>query len=99
MEDSELLASLSRFVIILLTIHFSVLTCVSQDCIVLSMIPPDPNKSPFAELRCVVPIRMTTDPWNAEGTGAPFIVSEYSTPSTPDESRAASHFSDYQDPM
>lgn len=62
------------------------------------MIPPDPNKSPFAELRCVVPIRMTTDSWNAEGTGAPFIVSEYSTPSTPDESRAASHFSDYQDP-
>ncbi|CAL1712360.1 unnamed protein product [Somion occarium] len=68
-----------------------------KDCIVLSMIPPDPTKSPFSELRCVVPIRLTTDPWSSDNTGAPFLQTEYSTPSTPEESHAGSHFSDYQE--
>lgn len=61
------------------------------------MIPPDPTKSPFSELRCVVPIRLTTDPWSSDNTGAPFLQTEYSTPSTPEESHAGSHFSDYQE--
>jgi len=33
------------------------------DCILFSMTPPEPRKSPFNELRQVVPIRLTTDPW------------------------------------
>lgn len=47
------------------------------------MTPPDPVKSPFRELRQVVPIHLTTDKWvpngryNADG-------SEYSLASTPD---------------
>jgi hypothetical protein len=31
------------------------------------MVPPDPVKSPFTELRLNVPIKLTTDPCNAGG--------------------------------
>ncbi|KAN0087511.1 hypothetical protein V8E55_006132 [Tylopilus felleus] len=40
-----------------------------RDYLVLSMTPPDLSKSPFKELRMVVPIRLTTDRWNNDGTG------------------------------
>jgi len=40
-----------------------------KDCILFSVTPPEPQKSPFAELRQVIPIRLTTDPWSADGLG------------------------------
>ncbi|KAJ3553978.1 hypothetical protein NM688_g3342 [Phlebia brevispora] len=55
-----------------------------RDSIVLAMIPPDVTKSPFDELRCVVPIRLTTDPWTHDGSGD-LAPSEYSIPSSEDE--------------
>ena len=49
------------------------------------MIPPDISKSPFDELRCVVPIRLTTDPWTNDGSGGGVTSSEYSLPSSEDD--------------
>lgn len=40
-----------------------------QDYLVLTMTPPDLSKSPFKELRMVVPIRLATDRWNNDGAG------------------------------
>ncbi|EPQ51092.1 hypothetical protein GLOTRDRAFT_118131 [Gloeophyllum trabeum ATCC 11539] len=54
-----------------------------KDCIVLSMVPPDPKKSPFVELRQVVPIRLTTDSWSVVNPG--MTESEYSVPSNPED--------------
>ncbi|KAI0077850.1 hypothetical protein K474DRAFT_1041851 [Panus rudis PR-1116 ss-1] len=69
-----------------------------KDCLVLSMTPPDPTKTPFHELRSVVPIRLTTDSWNSGGAGL-FAGSEYSAPSTPDDTPGPdSHFGDYREP-
>lgn len=57
-----------------------------KDCIVLSMVPPDPSKSPFRELRQVIPVRLTTDLWSLNNDDHPnFDGSEYSVPSTPDD--------------
>ncbi|KAI0699466.1 hypothetical protein BC835DRAFT_1331525 [Cytidiella melzeri] len=41
-----------------------------KDYIVLSMIPPDVTKSPFKELRLVVPVRITTDRYTNDGSVA-----------------------------
>ncbi|KAL0960777.1 hypothetical protein HGRIS_005798 [Hohenbuehelia grisea] len=41
-----------------------------KDCIVLSMTPPEPQKSPFGELRLLAPIQLTTDAWAADGAGS-----------------------------
>ncbi|KAF7799712.1 hypothetical protein EIP86_010954 [Pleurotus ostreatoroseus] len=57
-----------------------------KDSIVLTMVPPDISKSPFDEFRCVVPIRLTTDPWTHDGSGD-FAPSEYSVPSSEEEAR------------
>jgi len=46
-----------------------------KDCIVLSITPPDPVKSPFRELRQEVPVRLTTDPW-ISGVGDQYYSSE-----------------------
>lgn len=59
-----------------------------QDCLLLSMTPPEPQKSPFTELRQVIPVRLTTDVWTANGTGIGAAAparssSEYSVPSSP----------------
>jgi len=35
-----------------------------QDCILLSMYPPEPRRSSLGELRQVVPIQLATDTWN-----------------------------------
>ncbi|KAI0784813.1 hypothetical protein C8Q75DRAFT_370739 [Abortiporus biennis] len=68
-----------------------------KDCIVLSMSPPDPVKTPFGELRNVIPIRLTTDPWSDDGSG-PFAPSEYSVPSTPeDAAHSGNPFADYRE--
>lgn len=53
----------------------------------MSTTPPDAQKAPFIELRMTIPVRLTTDPWTADGTGigANRVPSEPSVPSTPDE--------------
>lgn len=60
-----------------------------KDCIVVSMAPEDIGRTPFGELRCVVPVRLCTDSYNSDGNVAP----EYSAPSTPEEP----HFDDYKE--
>lgn len=50
----------------------------------LSMVPPEPHKAPWKELRLVVPIRLTTDPWVNDGDGG-YAPSNFSVPSDPDE--------------
>ncbi|TFK40766.1 hypothetical protein BDQ12DRAFT_679993 [Crucibulum laeve] len=65
-----------------------------RDCILFTMTPLEPQRCPFMDLRQVIPVRLTTDPWTADGTGlgarnnAP---SEYSIPSTPDEHHDDDH--------
>ncbi|KDQ25451.1 hypothetical protein PLEOSDRAFT_1113446 [Pleurotus ostreatus PC15] len=48
---------------------FSAAGLTVVDCVILSCTPPEPQKAPFSELRLVVPIRLTTDPYTADGTG------------------------------
>ncbi|EKM51698.1 uncharacterized protein PHACADRAFT_261993 [Phanerochaete carnosa HHB-10118-sp] len=64
-----------------------------KDCIVLTMVPPDVTKSPFDELRCVVPMRLVTDPWTNDGSGT-FEPSEYSSPSS-EEDATSQRFVDF----
>jgi hypothetical protein len=33
-----------------------------KDCIVFSITPPDSHKGPIGDMRCVIPIRLVTDP-------------------------------------
>lgn len=58
---------------------------------VLNMTPPDPLKSPFKELRLVVPIRLATDPYTADGSGLTAYSGHYrpSSISSSDEFEAA----------
>lgn len=59
-----------------------------KDCILFSMTPPEAQKAPFIELRQVVPIRLTTDVFSADGTGIGSNYrseSEYSVPSALDD--------------
>lgn len=58
---------------------------MQQDCIVVTVTPPEPTKAPFSELRQVVPIRLTTDPWSNDGMGQGFTMADYSLPPTPEE--------------
>ena len=51
-----------------------------KDYLVLSMTPPDPAKTPFNELRQVVPVRLTTDSWSSDGACQTFSASDYSIP-------------------
>ncbi|KAF5360486.1 hypothetical protein D9756_005008 [Leucocoprinus leucothites] len=44
-----------------------------KDCIVLSMTPPDPVQCPFRDFRLVVPIRLATNVWNADGNGTDIV--------------------------
>jgi hypothetical protein len=44
------------------------------------MTPPDPVKSTFRELRQVVPVRLTTDPWTPVVENYHFEGSEYFGP-------------------
>lgn len=48
------------------------------------MAPPDPPKAPFSEMRLVVPIRLTTDPWSVDGL-TQAITGDFSPPATPEE--------------
>ncbi|KAH9841351.1 uncharacterized protein C8Q71DRAFT_325791 [Rhodofomes roseus] len=58
-----------------------------KDYLVLSMTPPDPSKTPYSELRQVVPVRLTTDSWSSDGAGQTFSASDYSIPILASESR------------
>ncbi|KAH9847954.1 hypothetical protein C2E23DRAFT_846414 [Lenzites betulinus] len=58
-----------------------------KDFVEFSMIPPDPVKCPFKEVRLVIPIRLTTDPWSSEGLVLAVAESDISTPSTPSEAQ------------
>ncbi len=59
-----------------------------KDFIELSMIPPDPVKCPFREMRLVIPIRLTTDPWSSDGYMLAGADSDFSAPSTPPDSQS-----------
>jgi len=40
-----------------------------KDCILFTVNSLDPSKSPFSEIREVIPIRLATDPWTPNGAG------------------------------
>ncbi|KAF4617594.1 hypothetical protein D9613_005955 [Agrocybe pediades] len=40
-----------------------------KDCILFTINPVDPGKAAFSVLREVIPVRLSTDPWTANGTG------------------------------
>ena len=44
----------------------------------LSMHPPDPARSPFSDVRIVVPVRLSTDPWSADEFGPDIRIAGYS---------------------
>ncbi|KAH9891554.1 hypothetical protein C8Q73DRAFT_746655 [Cubamyces lactineus] len=54
-----------------------------KDFIELSMLPPDPPRAPFSEMRLVIPIRLVTDPWSTDGQGLAISDSDFSNPPTP----------------
>jgi hypothetical protein len=42
-----------------------------QDYVVMYVVPSEPHKAPFRDVRIVVPIQLTTDPWvNSDGADA-----------------------------
>lgn len=51
---------------------------------VLSIAPPDPGKSPFMDLRIVIPMKLTTDPWTGDLAADEYGVLGYSDHSDPD---------------
>ncbi|KAH9983012.1 hypothetical protein BJV74DRAFT_852374 [Russula compacta] len=63
-----------------------------KDCIVFSITPPDPLKGQIGDLRCVIPIRLVTDPaWgpNAGPLDASFVPQASPTPSEAHDSVTA----------
>ncbi|KAI0301225.1 hypothetical protein B0F90DRAFT_1628688 [Multifurca ochricompacta] len=53
-----------------------------KDCIVFSIAPPDPLKGPIGDMRCVIPIRLVTDPWSPAAVHSDTFVPQASpTPS------------------
>ena len=55
-----------------------------QDFILFTVNPHDPKKSPFRDLRQVVPVRLTTDTWTMNGAGVGVLPAfEYSVPLSP----------------
>ncbi|KAI0337486.1 hypothetical protein BDW22DRAFT_1363973 [Trametopsis cervina] len=76
-----------------------------RDCLLLAMIPPDVSKSPFKELRLVVPIRLVSDPFSHSLDGHDHALgalgydaepSEYSSPSS-EEDQTSQHLVNYRD--
>lgn len=69
-RDSKRLASVSRYILLLpFKLSTSRDSFIFQDCVLLTVNPTDPSKSPFSELREVIPVRLSTDPWTANGSG------------------------------
>jgi len=55
-----------------------------QDFILFTVNPHDPKKSPFRDLRQVIPVRLTTDAWTMNGAGVGILPAfEYSEPPSP----------------
>ena len=55
-----------------------------QDFILFTVNPHDPKKSPFRDLRQVIPVRLTTDTCSGNGAGVGILPAfEYSVPSSP----------------
>ncbi|OJA17766.1 hypothetical protein AZE42_04869 [Rhizopogon vesiculosus] len=52
-----------------------------KDFVVLSVTPPDSSKPPFKELRLVVPVRLATDRYTADGSGLTAYSGQYRPPS------------------
>ncbi|KAJ6538545.1 hypothetical protein DFH09DRAFT_1177180 [Mycena vulgaris] len=57
-----------------------------QDCILLTVTPPDVTKSPFVHIRETIPVRLTTDPWTDDGRGIAADRPSLSVPPSPEES-------------
>ncbi|KAJ7498660.1 hypothetical protein FB451DRAFT_1016434 [Mycena latifolia] len=56
-----------------------------QDCILLTVTPPDVTKSPFVHVRETIPVRLTTNPWTEDGRGMVAARPSLSVPSSPEE--------------
>jgi hypothetical protein len=59
-----------------------------KDCLLFTVTPLDPAKTPFGDLREVIPIKLSTDPWTPNGAGIggrAESVLESPTPPTPTE--------------
>ncbi|KXN81785.1 hypothetical protein AN958_03711, partial [Leucoagaricus sp. SymC.cos] len=56
-----------------------------KDCIVLSMTPLDPGKCPFRDFRLIVPIRLATNVWTADGSGIGLARDSVRTPTGSNE--------------
>jgi hypothetical protein len=63
---------------------------------VLSMIPPDVTKSPFDELRLVVPVRLTTDSYSNDGSIPLSTADADSAPSSEDDA-SSQRLANYRD--
>ncbi|KAJ3504111.1 hypothetical protein NLJ89_g8111 [Agrocybe chaxingu] len=57
-----------------------------KDCILFTVNPLDPSKSPFGEVREVIPVRLATEPWTPNGAG---MVSDFTM--NPSPKQAALH--------
>jgi len=58
-----------------------------QDCILLTVTPPDATKAAFIGIREVIPARLTTDPWTEDGRGIAMPQPEsLSVPPSPEDS-------------
>ncbi|KAM5531316.1 hypothetical protein V8D89_015031 [Ganoderma adspersum] len=55
---------------------------IVRDFLEFTMHPPEPTKAPFKEMRLVIPIRLTTDPWSVDSMTSA-VVDDWSAPPTP----------------
>ncbi|KAJ7094520.1 hypothetical protein B0H15DRAFT_829880 [Mycena belliarum] len=56
-----------------------------QDCILLTVTPPDVTKSPFIHIRETIPVRLTTNPWTEDGRGVAAARPSLSVPPSPED--------------
>lgn len=56
-----------------------------QDCLLLTVTPPDVTKAAFIGIREMIPVRLTTDPWAEDGRGILAPRQSLSVPPSPEE--------------
>jgi hypothetical protein len=56
-----------------------------QDCLLLTVTPPDVTKAAFIGIREMIPVRLTTDPWTEDGRGILAPRQSLSVPPSPEE--------------
>jgi len=56
-----------------------------QDCLLLTVTPPDVTKAAFIGIREMIPVRLTTDPWTEDGRGIIAPRQSLSVPPSPEE--------------